>query len=254
MVADAHWTDETFSKSASVAGCGQDCSAAVADIRRPLFRHYGLVLRRAFGWFGCRFPAAVDAAQGMAGSTPIGTDRWMRSTGSAVHTALMSQTQIRPVAPPKPKANWRLIGIILAVVAVLLALAFGSSLADKGNEADQPAAVSSPAAPLQSAAAPAAVDTSGLMAYWTDTCKTIDGCNVVTAPPSWDGSTLTVRTDLFPDSDAKAPAMALCGALSGFWIYGPGGSANFHAVRVLDKAGNVLVSRNTFGETCSWRR
>ena len=83
--------------------------------------------------------------------------------------------------------------------------------------------------------------------YWAGPNVTPRTRNLVTSV-DWSGSVLTAHTQLVADSDAIEPATTICGALSGFWV------GDFHSVRVLDGADQVLVSRRTAGETCTWRR
>jgi len=90
-------------------------------------------------------------------------------------------------------------------------------------------------------------DRAAFDAYWAGPNVTPRVRGLV-ASVDWSGSVLTAHTQLVADSDAIEPATTICGALSGFW------GGDFHSVRVVDGADQVLVSRHTAGETCTWRR
>lgn len=160
----------------------------------------------------------------------------------------MSQTELPPARPAVP---WLRIAAIGAGAAIVIAVLVGIRIAQDDNAAERP----SPVAQQSSAAAPASpaakvVDAAQLATYWSDTYSGSDWYALASGP-DWDGTWLSVSTKLHADADAKAPATAICAALSGYWLQS--GRA-FHSVRVLDQAGQVLVSRRTEGEQCSWRR
>jgi len=90
-------------------------------------------------------------------------------------------------------------------------------------------------------------DRGAFDAYWAGPNVTPRVRDLVTSV-DWGGSVLTAHTQLAADADAIEPATTICGALSGFW------GGEFHSVRVVDGADQVLVSRRTAGETCTWRR
>lgn len=112
----------------------------------------------------------------------------------------------------------------------------------------------SPSAPVPAPAPVAQVDVSDLPAFWDQQYSTASWYGL-SSVPTWDGSVLTAKTSMYPDSDAVKPATLICGAMGMYWLSKPGRlEDNFHPVRVVDQAGNVLVSRNALGEQCTWRR
>jgi hypothetical protein len=104
--------------------------------------------------------------------------------------------------------------------------------------------------PAPSAAQPATVDVSDLPAWWEQNYSAASWYGL-TSVPKWDGNTLTAETKLYADSDAVAPATSICGAMSMYWL---ATGKEFHSVRVVDGAGQILVSRHTMAEQCTWRR
>ena len=94
-----------------------------------------------------------------------------------------------------------------------------------------------------------AVDVNQLDTYWA----TYSGVSWygLAQQPSWDGAWLSVRTSLWADADARVPASQMCAALENFWVTT---GQRFGSVRVLDAAGNVLVSRRVESDPCTWRR
>lgn len=154
-----------------------------------------------------------------------------------------------PPYPPAPrKSSLSTVVIVIAGVAGLsLLLCAGlclfSLFSGKDTPTDAPAAV----APRTVATSP--VDKAELARYWQDNFSGTTWY-ALAKQPEWDGLTLTVKTSLFPDNDAIAPAESMCVALSGYWL----SVGKFEGVRVLDSAGNILVSRHTLGDQCTWRR
>lgn len=95
--------------------------------------------------------------------------------------------------------------------------------------------------------APAAsVDVSDLPGFWESNYKTASWYSA-TSVPTWDGNVLTAKTSAADQSTATT----ICGALSMYWVSSGKG---FHSVRVVDSAGQVLVSRHTESDQCTWRR
>lgn len=93
-------------------------------------------------------------------------------------------------------------------------------------------------------------DRAAFDAYWAGPVVR-DEYRAMVKSVDWSGGVLVAHTSLFADSDAVEPAKAICVALSMFWAGTPQG---FEPVRVVDRVDEVLVSRRTVGDTCTWRR
>lgn len=99
---------------------------------------------------------------------------------------------------------------------------------------------------------PAAItsfDRAAFDAYWRQWDQTSWGRLVTSVEP--DGYGVTAHTKLFPDGDARAPALSICAAVAAFWA----GRDDAPAVRVLDQADDILASTYS-GEAagCAYRR
>lgn len=148
----------------------------------------------------------------------------------------------------RPVWIWPAVGgIFLAIVVI--AFGIGQLFADvQASQTAQPEdrpTTEAPAGP-----APSKVDAAELGKYWADNYSAVSWYPL-TEVPTWDGNVLTAKTKLVADSDAKAPAISICGALSGYFVLS---GKEFQSVRVLDGAGQILVSRHTQSDQCQWRR
>jgi hypothetical protein len=95
------------------------------------------------------------------------------------------------------------------------------------------------------------VDVSDLPAFW-ELQYSKASWYPLSSVPSWDGNVLTAKTTLVADADAVEPAKSICVAMSMYWLQSKDGQ--FRSVRVVDQAGQVLVSRHTEADQCTWRR
>lgn len=92
-------------------------------------------------------------------------------------------------------------------------------------------------------------DQAGFDAYWSN--GIIPGSRGHVTSVEWSGGVLSARTKLSATPDAVEPATTICNALATYWLQA---GKDFQPVRVLDGAGQVLVSKNAAGDTCKWRR
>lgn len=143
-----------------------------------------------------------------------------------------------------PRPAWQIVAITAGALAAVVALLYLGVAVLDWITADQPQAQQPMTGQVQQAAL------ADLPVYWQEQTSSADW-RALAGTPSWDGTWLSVSTQLVADADAKQPATAMCAALSGYWI---SSGQEFHSVRVLDKSGSVLVSRRTLGEQCTWRR
>lgn len=147
--------------------------------------------------------------------------------------------------PPQvqPRRKSRAPLIVITVAVSLLALCGGVAFIAL---AVSPVGSSTPDA---GAPKPAVFDQAAFDTYWAANAS--DGVQELVKSVDWSGSVLTAHTDLQAAAAAVEPATAACAALSGYWV---SAGVDFHSVRVVDGADQVLVSRHTQADACTWRR
>lgn len=144
-------------------------------------------------------------------------------------------------SPPPMRSHTALIAF--GVLAVVLLVCCGGGLAWFLNS--RPEATSAGSTPPPDLPDP--FDQAAFDTYWAGNAS--DNVQGYVTSVDWDGTALTAHTKLYADSDAVQPAKDICTALGGFWL-----GQDFHPVRVLDGADQILVSRHTRDDTCTWRR
>lgn len=144
-----------------------------------------------------------------------------------------------PQPPPRRQPNWLLIGAF-ALLAVFTAFVFWyPSRSGSSSKAEPP--------PRRQAVT---VDQADVAAFWNE-WYSLASWYSSTATPMWDGSALVANTKLFPDEDAREPSLSICRAMMMYWV---ARDRDVQPVRVLDQAGNILVSGQTETSSCAWRR
>jgi hypothetical protein len=158
--------------------------------------------------------------------------------------ALVRATRRRGLSP-----GGAIVGIVVAAGGVLLVVVcMGVALAKLGSTTTaEPAARFSTAAPAPVTTV-TQFDRAAFDAWWGQWAQTSWGTTVVGIDR--DGYGMTARTELFPDADARQPALSICGAVLTYFS----SESNPPAVRVLDQAGNILASRRTGESACTYRR
>lgn len=146
-----------------------------------------------------------------------------------------------------PRTTVPAFAIVLGILAGIGALCcgVGAVMTVTGNHRDRSGPAVAVAAPVE----PPAFDQAAFDKYWADNVS--DDVQATVTSVDWSGSMLTAHTKLYADGDAVLPATDACTALGGFWLFT---GRDFHSVRVLDGADQILVSRHTITDNCTWRR
>lgn len=159
-----------------------------------------------------------------------------------------------PIQPRRRIWRWQnLVAWLAGLAGIALFAGFMAvAMTQSSGPPDDPNAPYNyhPGGPAAPAATTAGFSQAEFDAYWQQWAHTSWGSLVTKIEQ--DGYGVTAHTKLFPDADARQPALSICGAISSFWAAPD--RAQAPAVRVLDQADNILASRHTGEVSCSYRR
>lgn len=146
---------------------------------------------------------------------------------------------------PRKSLSGPVLALIVIGSLVVLCCGAGAVTVLAQPRPDRVAPVTAAAAPV----VPDPFDRTAFDAYWA--ANVSDDVQATVTTVDWSGVVLTAHTQLVAGAGAVQPATDACTALAGFWNLT---GREFQGVRVVDAADQILVSRHTITDNCTWRR